>query len=76
MPCQNIPGTDSRKSERGMAMAVHFYARFEKKNGSIQLTKTFNGEETEDVTEDIARHCSSSSHQEGRRLFQVLEIGF
>ncbi|MGC1122969.1 MAG: tetratricopeptide repeat protein, partial [Candidatus Methanofastidiosia archaeon] len=36
-------------------MAVHFYARFEKKSGSILLTRTFNEEETEDVTEDIAR---------------------
>ncbi|MGC1119890.1 MAG: tetratricopeptide repeat protein [Candidatus Methanofastidiosia archaeon] len=39
-----------------MAVPIQYYVRFQKENGSIVLTRTFNGkEDTSDVTEDIAR---------------------
>ncbi|MGC1120267.1 MAG: hypothetical protein WBA22_04155 [Candidatus Methanofastidiosia archaeon] len=63
-------------------MAVQFSARFEKKDSSILLTRTFNGEETEDVTEDIAHlkdiyvvkdwRDPAISIKVGRALFSLL----
>jgi tetratricopeptide (TPR) repeat protein len=58
-----------------MAMAVHFYARFEKKNGSILLTRAFNEEETEDVAENIAHLKDICTLKDWRDPIISIEVG-